>query len=271
MAWEAVTASCLAADRPDFEYRYGVVVCNASSKHVHVDIFHTGQDKWISGDFGTLVTAGESTVIAVRDWQWMAWGGPRRVLNHVQDHPLQAVVHWDQGGSKQHEVKPWSTLTVGDDDVVVEHGDPAEGGTSMDERTAARTDKWTSFVAGDSADSQKYHYKYAVHVKNQGTKAIAADLVVRGEQHNLGAGRVVGFRGLCVLPNKEKSFLIPDFSWMAWGGPMRVLNHIQNHPLEVTVYADGAGGVPEVVHTGEVRPGSIVLVNADGAVSITEE
>eukprot|EP00450_Noctiluca_scintillans_P035263 CAMPEP_0194546604 /NCGR_PEP_ID=MMETSP0253-20130528/90908_1 /TAXON_ID=2966 /ORGANISM="Noctiluca scintillans" /LENGTH=271 /DNA_ID=CAMNT_0039393723 /DNA_START=33 /DNA_END=848 /DNA_ORIENTATION=+ len=271
MAWEAVTAACLAADRPDFQYRYGVIVCNSSSKNVQVDIFHTGKDKWLSGQFGTLLAAGDSTVIAVRDWQWMAWGGPRRVLNHVQDHAVQAVVHWDQGGSStQYEVKPWSTLTVCDEDVVVEHGDPAEDATGMDQRTAARSEKWASFVAEDNADNQKYHYKYAVHVKNEGTKAIAADLLVRGEQHNLGDGRAVGFRGLCVLPKTEKTCVIPDFSWMAWGGPMRVLNHIQNHSLELTVHAD-AGGVPEVVHTGEVRPGCTVVVNADGEVSITEE
>jgi len=269
--WDSVAASRFGADRPGFEYKYAVVVANNASKPCQVDIFSQGDEKWLNGEFGNLVQPAETKTIAVPDWKWMAFGGPRRVLNHIQDHPMKAVVHRDQGASSEaYEVKPWSTITVEEDSINVAHGDPANAESfEMKERTDARAGKWGEFVAKDTSGSETYLYKYLISVKNESEHAVAADILVPADSHNLEGDRKVGHCGHCVLPGQEETIIVPDFMWMAWGGPMRVLNHIQDHEVELRLHGDSTDGtVRSSFFTTKAKPGAKVTVNAAGEASV---
>jgi len=261
-------------DRLGFSHRYVVTVSNSSDTQAcQVDLFHTdSRPKWSSGEFGVLIPPGKVRSIAVPDWSWMAWGGPFRVLNHVQDHPMRMVVHRDNGeSSAEYEVKPWSTVGVSESDIVVTHGDPADGiaGHESSERIAARAPKWNEFVAQDNPESEAYHHKYFVRVKNESSEPVAADLLVPPDSHGLGGVRKVGFCGHMVPAGETLPIVIPDFSWMGSGGPFRILCHIQDHPLLLNVTADGKDGIPSPIHIGAVGPGSMIVVNEAGEVTVS--
>merc|ERR1712110_1358737 len=87
--------------------------------------------------------------------------------------------------SAGHEVKPWSKLFIGEADVVVEHGDPAnEGEHDSDKRIEARSEKWNGFVAVDVESHADYKYKYFLHIKNDYKKTVAVDVLVPSDSHN---------------------------------------------------------------------------------------
>jgi hydroxyisourate hydrolase len=270
--FEAIAAKKLAADRPGCDYRYVVVLTNSSSKPCQVDLFHDSENKWLNGTCGVLLAPGVTKMVAISDWSWMAWGGPFRVLNHVQDHPISAAVHMDNvdESSEKQELRPWSTLNVTADGITVTHADPAEGVEgaehSMEARISARESKWSEFVAQDNETHSDYSFHYIVHVKNDGTEPLAADICVPAAQHKLGAERKVGLFGLMVGAGEQLDIIVPDFSWMGQAGPgRRVIKHIQELPVTLTLRGDRKREEEDpVLFSANITSGCKVTVGADG-------
>jgi 5-hydroxyisourate hydrolase len=270
-SFEDVAAKQFGTDREGYDYRYVVVLTNDSGSACQVDLFHDGDNKWLNGNCGTLLGRGETKMVAIPDWSWMAWGGPFRVLNHIQDHPISALVHRDSGESSiRQELRPWSTLTVTTDGITVAHADPAEGieGGEHDTetRTSARGVKWSEFIAQNNETHKDYSYKYIVHIKNDGTDPLAAEIIVPADQHKLGEERKVGLFGIFVGAGEQLDVIVPDFSWMGQAGPgRRVLKHIQEQPVTLSIRADRKQGAEDpLLFSANVTSGCKVSVGADG-------
>jgi hypothetical protein len=253
MCWETAATARFDA-RSGFDNKYCVKVTNSSGAACTVDLHVPSGDRWAMGDYGILLQQGETKYLAVRDWEWMAWGGPFRVLNHVQDQPMSLVVHRDNGESSDvYEVRPNAEVAVSEGNIIVSHNDTS--------------DHWATFLESDNAQAGEYQFKYVVHLVNETEHQIAADVLVPSAQH--GSGRTVGARGI-KLPDsaaggKSLSIVVPDHSWMGWGGPHRVTKHLQESAVEITLTTDQGKLAP---YTARVTSGCTLTVQADGQVKV---
>lgn len=260
----AASASLFGADRQDYSYKYVVRVTNGGEEPVAVDLTLVPSEEnraLQSGFYGLLVPPGQAELFALPDFKWKGWGGPRRVLKHLQDHPIHATVRrFGKDASEPMELKPGSHLRVGGDGHEVEH---------VDLNDAAKEELWAQFVASDQPDKERYSYAYAMRAQNQHADIVWLDMMVPNTAEKA-CPWPVGIRGFALMPagmdGADRTVVVPDFSWLAKKGPFTVSLHIQDHPIEVTVHKDQEE--PGSATTLEVGNNASINISTDGAVAL---
>lgn len=259
----AASASHFGADRQDYSYKYVVKVTNTGEEAVAVDLTLVPSEEnapFQNGFYGLLVPPGQEELFAVPDFKWKGWGGPRRVLKHLQDHPIHATVHrFGKDASEPVELKPGSHLRIGGEAHEAEH---------VDLNDNSKAELWAQFVASDQPDKERYGYAYAINAQNQFADMAWVDVMVPNTAEKA-CPWPVGVRGFALMPagmdGADRTLVVPDFSWLAKKGPFTVNLHIQDHPVEVTVHKDQEepGGAQKL----EVGNNVLVAISADFGVA----
>merc|ERR1712086_44322 len=79
-----------------------------------------------------------------------------------------------------------------------------------------------------SQDSYQYEYHYSVEVTNLSNTAVLASLYTQHRCKSLPPTLVpCGEFNVRMEPGTTRLFGVPDRKWLDWGGPMRVMKHIQ--------------------------------------------